>query len=67
MDEFIVCNLCNVFNLEHPEEILRSVNELVYFFMKQREQYQEPGPMDEEGRPDASQSEKEEGNFVHQP
>jgi hypothetical protein len=59
MDEFIVPNLCNVFNLEHPEEILRSVSELVYFFMKQREQYQEPGPMDKEGRPDAGQSEEE--------
>jgi hypothetical protein len=35
-DEFIVRNLCNVFNLEHPKEILRSVSELVYFFMKQK-------------------------------
>jgi hypothetical protein len=32
MDEFIVHNLCIIFNLEHPEEILRSVSELVYFF-----------------------------------
>jgi hypothetical protein len=32
MDEFIVDNLCIIFNLEHPEEILRSVSELVYFF-----------------------------------
>jgi hypothetical protein len=38
-DEFLVRKLCNVFNLKHPEEILRSVSELVYFFMKQREQY----------------------------
>jgi hypothetical protein len=38
-DELIVRNLCNVFNLEYLEEILRSVSELVYFFMKQREQY----------------------------
>jgi hypothetical protein len=35
--------------------------------MKQREQYQELGPMDKEERPDAGQSEEEEGNSVHQP
>jgi hypothetical protein len=46
---------------------LKNVTELVYFFMKQREQYQEPGPMDKEGRPDAGQSEEKEGNSIHQP
>jgi hypothetical protein len=66
MDEFIVHNLCIIFNLEYPEEILRSVSELLYFFW-QGVEYHKPSPMDEEGRPNAGQGEEEEGNYFHQP